>query len=110
MLGLIVVVVFLAIVSGRIDLRRRFPQLFSRTRIASGVTPTPTPMVESQQTNTYQTNTQENGLTKKTTQTNYYTPKTIPATGSPTILLPIIITGLGVGSYLRNRRIKAGGS
>jgi hypothetical protein len=38
------------------------------------------------------------------------TPGTIPATGSPTLLLPLLLSGLAGGLFLRSRSGKTGNS
>lgn len=100
-LGLVVVVIFLAIISGKIDIRKKIP-LLSQTTTQKTVSPTPTP-----------TPTTTSIRPKPTTYTNYqdkttinktYNVKTIPATGSPTILLPVFFSFLSSGLYLRRKK------
>jgi hypothetical protein len=95
-LGLVVVLVFFAVVSGRLNLKNKlFPTL---TKSAS---PSPTgsasvsPTPDSSTTNiTKPTSTGSNQVSK---------PKSIPSTGSPTLLLPILLSGLGGGILLRKK-------
>jgi len=91
-LGLIVVIVFLAVITGRLNLKKiQILPLAKNTTITPTVTPssTPTPELTSMQT-------VEVG--QKTT-----TVKTIPNTGAPTLLLPFAISGLFGGMYLRKK-------
>lgn len=90
-LGLVVVLVFLAIITGRLNLKNKIP-LFSGkvspTPIVK-ITPTPTKLVESSAYGNY-------AMKGKV-------PSTIPSTGSPTILLPLLFSGLGGGIFLMRR-------
>ncbi|NMB84002.1 hypothetical protein GYA28_01810 [Candidatus Roizmanbacteria bacterium] len=90
-LGLVVVVVFLAIVSGKIKLGGKL------SNITGAVKTTPTPTVSKLTLPTPQI-TQYN---QYQTQKNNGAVKTIPATGSPTLLVPFVLTGLGSGLFLR---------
>jgi len=99
-LGLVIVVVFLAVISGKIDLRKRIPKLFSRTTSSQSLSPTPKPtmtVAPATGQNQYQNNYSAKGGSNI---------KTIPATGSPTALLPILLFSLGGGIYLRKKIIK----
>ena len=86
-LGLIVVIVFLAIVTGRIGLKGR------NLRLGGSVSPTPTPsgrlvspsVASIIPTGKYQVNK----------------PPSIPATGLPTLTIPLLISLGGVGVFLR---------
>jgi len=103
-LGLVVVIVFLAIVSGKIDIRKKISGIGSTNKSTSTgfslfgarptptLTPTPTPKT-----------TTASGTGSTYNQYNGKTPKTIPATGSPTILLPLLFSALAGGSYLRKK-------
>lgn len=95
-LGLVVVLVFLAIITGRLNLKNKIP-LFSgkvSPTPAVKITPTSTKLVESNK----EGSTYGNYATKQGK-----TPTTIPSTGSPTILLPLLFSGLGGGILLRRR-------
>jgi len=83
-LGLVVVVVFLAFISGKIKLGGKPGSTISKQSI------TPTPTTKIIPTATY----------NKYSQTTP-APKTIPATGLPTIFLPILLSGAASGLYLR---------
>lgn len=100
-LGLVVVVVFLAIISGKIDLRKKIPLLSGKTTEKTSLTPTPTPAPSSVSVEpepTIYTNYKDGLTIGKTTS-----PKTIPATGSPTILIPVLFSSLTAGIYLRKK-------
>ncbi len=83
-LGLVVVVVFIAFISGKIKIGGKLGSVISKQSI------TPTPTTKIVPTTTY----------NKYAQT---TPaaKTIPATGSPIIIFPILLSGAASGLYLR---------
>ncbi len=130
-LGLIVVLVFLFVFGSRVNLSDKllafkdtkvtpspssvqaptptpvtkkkgfFESLFGRK-----ITPTPTATPTSKITKIIENNTKGSvSTTTTTTAANTMTtqPKTIPQTGSPTILLPILISALGSGMYLRKK-------
>lgn len=80
-LGLVVVLVFLAIITGRLNIKKITSKKTTTSTVK--ITPTPTPLVESNQQSK--------------------APSSIPATGSPTILLPLLFSGLGAGFFLRRR-------
>lgn len=93
-LGLIVVVVFLAVISGRLNLKNKSLSLGGKSATVTptqtqgaGIQPTQAP------TNRYQT-TQTVGKN---------TAKSIPATGVPTLFLPSAISALLGGLHLRRR-------
>lgn len=96
-LGLVVVVVFLAVLTGKIDLKKRF---FDGNGVLSNInknknTATPTPTASyvkiktetAIKTNQYQTQAKE-----------------IPSTGLPTIVLPTVFSSLLTGIYLSKKR------
>jgi hypothetical protein len=95
-LGLVVVIVFFAVVTGRINFKGGIPRL-----VKPSVTPTmsPTPSNESgskvvinptSATGRYQQQAQSQ---KKTTQ--------IPATGLPTLFIPSLMAAASAGAFLR---------
>ncbi len=124
-LGLIVVLVFLFVFGSRVNLSDKllafkdtkvtptpkavtvtptptvkkkgfFESLFSRK-----TTPTPTPKVIKVVENS---NQEDTVFTDPPTSSSTTTqPQTIPQTGSPTLLLPILISALGSGIYLRKK-------
>ncbi len=95
-LGLVVVIVFFAVITGRLNLRGRIPLLTRSVSPTQSVKTTPTPIstirispasvIGNQTYNRYQK-----------------TPTTIPATGSPTIILTVLISSLMTGFYLRRK-------
>jgi hypothetical protein len=99
-LGLVVVIVFFAVLTGRINLKKNFPFLSAKTSPTPQTKITPTPVSTVTVSNTYPT--------QSTTSYNRYpttskTPSTIPSTGSPTFLLPFFFSTLGVGIYLKKK-------
>lgn len=104
-LGLIVVVIFFAVITGRINLKTKFPQL-SIFQIKPTVSPTPK-ISQPQPKITIKVTSESSG------QTNYYkkpspTPvqkytkiTAIPATGAPTIFLPLAFYSLIGGFFLK---------
>lgn len=103
-LGLVVVLVFFAVITGRINLKGKLPFL-SKTTVP---TPTlsisqPDSVLVNTETNTKSSNQNTNltGSYNKYKLVNGKTPSTIPQTGSPTLLIPILISVLGGGLMLR---------
>lgn len=98
-LGLIVVIVFLLVVTGRFNLRKSSKNLTSKTKLTltptnitgKYLTPTPLPVSFGRTTNDYKT------------KTSGKAPNTIPATGSPSVLLPLLISSLSLGIYLKRK-------
>lgn len=92
-LGLIVVIVFLAVITGRLNLRNRISggqqaKVSPTPTIVSKLYLSPTPIssvIINKQKNTYAAKT----------------PSSIPATGSPTVLLPLLFSSLAGGLFLR---------
>lgn len=123
-LGLIVVLVFLFVFGSRVNLSDKLlafknvkatptPKIitvtptpiakkkgFFESLFARKTTPTPkiTKIVENNVKGTASSTTTTTATSAMTTQ-----PKTIPQTGSPTVLLPILISALGSGIYLRKK-------
>lgn len=102
-LGLVVIVVFVAVLSGKFNLKSKLASLGKVTpTVTSTITPTititpgkgtvvpsgTTPGAENSQYHPYSSNP----------------PKTIPSTGSPTMLLPLLASGLTLGSFLRRKK------
>ena len=98
-LGLVVVIVFLAVISRKVDLKKTFVSLSGGAKNTK-VTPTPSPKKG-------QTIVIENVTPILTTGYNGYQtsgqsqPKTIPSTGAPTVLIPIAISSLFAGLRLK---------
>ncbi len=92
-LGLVVVIVFFAVVTGRVKIGKFNPPVFSK-RLTPTPTPTPISSINIPSTDQPQTTTKYN---------NYKTqnPKTIPATGLPTFFIPTLIGGALGGSFLK---------
>lgn len=96
-LGLIVVVIFFAVISGRIDLKGKFFKLGK-----GSTTPTPTPKTQPIKV----TSEVDEGvhLYQKPTLTQaqkYSKTTSIPATGAPTIFLPLAFSSFFGGVWLR---------
>jgi hypothetical protein len=105
-LGLIVVVIFFAVITGRINLKNRFPQL-GKLQTKPTAIPTPTsPEAKTTIKVTSETTGQTNYYQKPTlTPAQKYTSTTtIPATGAPTFFLPLALSGFLGGIYLRRKR------
>ena len=96
-LGLVVVIVFLAFITGRLNLKSKTPFLGSgpaatpkpTTKPTLRVTPIPTVSMVGQ------------GIAP--TNPAYHSYSAIPATGSPTIILPILISALTGGVFLKKK-------
>ncbi len=108
-LGLIVVVIFFAIITGRIDLKNRFPKLGSLlTKPTAKPTPStgkPKPKITIRVTS--ESTEPTNQYSKKAILTpaqKYSKITTIPATGAPTILLPIAFSTFLGGMFLRRKK------
>ncbi len=108
-LGLVVVLVFLAVITGRLNLKSR-PSSTSASKTI--LTPTPvqknsggffglfksTSPTPTQKPSTITvTGISGNNLYKQNDQI----PKSIPATGLPTLFIPILLSGLVGGNFLR---------
>ncbi len=91
-LGLVVVIVFFAVVTGRINFKKGIPSL----SVSPTATVTPT-----------QNQTQANAKAPTPTPANYGSYKTggkattIPATGLPTVFIPSLLAGAMGGFFLR---------
>ncbi|MFA6533300.1 MAG: hypothetical protein WCT22_04885 [Patescibacteria group bacterium] len=110
-LGLVVVLVFFAVVTGKINLKSKTsstPNLntvISPTPVKKNtggffsflkpVSPTPTPTSTQKPLSSVTINNNENNTYKNTS------PKSIPSTGLPTVFIPILFSGLAGGNFLR---------
>ena len=95
-LGLIVVVVFLAVATGKINLKgKTLPFLKGAT-----VTVTPTPTAEVVGAQNKPTPTIKQNSQYRTYSSSVNTASTIPSTG-PELLLPLVISTFFGGSFLR---------
>ncbi len=117
-LGLVVVLVFLAVITGKINLKSKTgsasnPTLtptpiqknnggfFGFFKSATSPTPTSTP-APTQKPSSITVNTNKNNVYKQNKQAiQYSNAKSIPATGLPTLLIPILVSGLIGGNFLR---------
>lgn len=108
-LGLVVVVVFIAVASKRLNLNTKFLPFSSGVANKVTVIPTPSPVAKTGQKiqtivlNTVQNQNKTND--KTTTTINRYqttTPTTIPSTG-PALLFPISVSSLLGGFVLRQK-------
>lgn len=97
-LGLVVVIVFLAVITGRFNIRKSFQGLGQQTK----VTPTPT-LIAGQNLSPTPVSVASGQANTTNYRTNAKTPTSIPATGSPSILLPIIFSSLSLGIYLKRK-------
>ena len=107
-LGLVVVLVFFAVVTGKINLKSKtspsspvqknsggFFGLFKSASPTPALIPTSTP-------SSITINTSGNNVYKQNNQTSQYSnAKSIPSTGLPTLFIPILFSGLVGGSFLR---------
>ena len=115
-LGLVVVFVFLAVITGKLNLKGKSTSTSAITptptqKSNSGLfgffnksTPTPTP---TQKPSSVTINTNESTIYKQYNQTSSSTtPKSIPATGLPTLFILLLLSGLVGGNFLRKTRKK----
>lgn len=102
-LGLVVVIVFLAVITGRFKLNTlKFLSLPKKTVVTPTITPTAkNTNIGSVATNSQSTNTtyQSNSGSKSTINEV----KSIPNTGAPTLFLPIALSSLFGGIFLRKK-------
>ena len=109
-LGLVVVVIFIAVATGKINLKGKLLPSSSGASSSKAVTPSPTrvPTITStlkQTTLTYQTKGGISASTDNTTYHNYGSVgnvSTIPNTG-PELLFPIATLAFMGGTFLHNR-------
>lgn len=99
-LGLVVIVVFLAIITGRFRLGNTLTNLTKRN-----VTVTPSPTKTSSIKTQIPAKVVSKGQGKSPIIYNQYqAPSSIPSTGAPTILVPLLIGGLFAGRFLQKQR------
>lgn len=98
-LGLVVVIVFLAAISGRLNLSNRLKGLVGQAKI------TPIPTVDIKQylspAPAEKTTSDQGGGTAY--QSTSKMPTTIPATGAPNFLLPLVFSSFSFGIYLKKK-------
>ena len=116
-LGLVVVLVFFAVVTGKINLKSKTtatstPTPTPITKKDGGFfsflkksTPTPTPTQKSTSSITINANTNantnENNIYKQNNQVSSQSnAKSIPSTGLPTLFIPLLFSGLAGGGFL----------
>ncbi len=93
-LGLVVVLVFLAIITGRLNLKNKIPLFSGGVSPTPAVTKSPTSIPTPTGTTSGQNNTYGNYKMKQI-------PSVIPATGLPTFFLSLLFSGFGGGLFLR---------
>ena len=100
-LGLVVVLVFLAVVTGKLNLKSKPPSTSASKTTGffnfGGSSPTPTPIPTQKPSTVTVTGIRGNNLYKQNSQI----PKSIPATGLPTLFIPMLLSGLVGGNFLR---------
>lgn len=112
-LGLVVVLVFFAVVTGKINLKSKTSTSASKSILTptpaqknsggffglfKSATPTPTPTPKT--ISSVKVDTSENNVYKQNNTTTS-SAKSIPSTGLPTLFIPMLISGLAGGSLLR---------
>jgi hypothetical protein len=107
-LGLVVVIVLLAFLSGKINIGKKI-NILGDNKTTTTPTPTPKKIITISNTNINQptpTKTSEYHLynsTSTTAKTTTKTTKEIPSTGLPTIVIPLLFSAFGVGALLRKK-------
>lgn len=106
-LGLVAVIIFFAVLTGRINLKGKLPT-FSDGAKKENLTPTPTSVQSNiSNTETKKTDTASENKPYKTTDSTTTAQKkltSIPATGLPTLLWPVSLSFFGIGFYLARRK------
>lgn len=105
-LGLAVVIVLIALISGRLNLKNKLSQL---TKAGAGNTPTPTAIKTTKPTiYPAQISPQPTIISYKPSVggPQVKTPTTIPSTGLPTIFLPLAFSLLVGGLHLRRAKTR----
>lgn len=95
-LGLVVVIVFFAVVTKRIDLKNLGKKSGSTTT-TTNVSVTPTPKTIS----SIKISPTNHSYSSYSISTSPTTPSSIPSTGLPTLFIPTLLAGLFGGSKLR---------
>lgn len=100
-LGLIVVIVFIAVITGKLNLPNRIKTFITRQTIQTPTptkTPSPTPINKPTQTpapiKTLLENVKPTGIKK---------PGVIPETGTPTAIIPLLVATLIGGFFVKSR-------
>ena len=98
-IGLIFVIFILAVLTGKIDLKSKFPSFFKNTKSTTTNTSiTPTPSIKLTKAISYKNNYQN-----QTSASNNNNLSSIPSTGSPTTTLLFSVSTLLSGIYLRRK-------
>lgn len=106
LIGLFVVIVIFTVLASRVRFENGLPglaDLRGQTTPTPTALPTKTPIKAARiktQKKTKATSRSDSGITKYTTATEV---TEIPATGVPTLFLPVVISGLIGGIYLRKK-------
>lgn len=95
-LGLVVVIVFFAVVTGRLNLGKYTPSFAKKTRITPTPSPVSTVKIEEKTTPNYSSNAYYSNTYYSKTN-----PKNIPATGVPTFFIPSVVLAGASGWFLR---------
>ncbi|HLC94807.1 MAG TPA: hypothetical protein VJH96_04550 [Patescibacteria group bacterium] len=104
-LGLVAVVLFFAVVTGRITLKGFLPRLTSIERNEDSATPTPTnakttTTAQKVSTTTQSKSTTNSSVTSSNTQTKGESITTIPETGPSALIYPMSLLLFATGIYL----------
>ncbi len=102
-LGLVVVLVFFAVVTGKLKLPGKLstlslPKVVSPTPTQS---PNPTPISTVKISGSTGTSPLGNNYKTQTNKSTSTSPKSIPATGLPTLFIPTLLAGSMGGAFLR---------
>lgn len=114
-LGLVVVLVFLAVITGKLNLKSKTGSALNSNLTPTPIqkndggffgffkSPSPTPFPSpTQKPSSITINTNENNVYKQNSQpVQYSNVKSIPSTGLPTIFIPMLLSGLVGGSFLK---------
>lgn len=99
-LGLVVVLVFFAVVTGRLKLPGKLSTPFSKSTTTA--IPTPTPISTVKISDNSKESVLRNNYKAQTTPTKTVSkPGEIPATGLPTLFIPSLLAGAAGGLFLR---------
>ena len=98
-LGLVVVLVFFAVVTGKLNLtgKSSSPTASKTTGFFNFGKTSPTPTPTKKLSSITSVNTNGNNIYKQSNQI----PKSIPSTGLPTLFVPVLLSGLVGGNFLR---------
>lgn len=99
-LGLVVVIVFFAVVTGRINFKGGLPRLTKATTTPTQP-PTPSPSTQSGTKVVINPTSGAQGRYQQQTQkTTTSSTKQIPATGLPALFIPSLLASAGAGAFL----------